>query len=253
MEINIFQAFLIGVIYYMGTNGNPWPTVVGSFIMRQPIVCGTLVGIVLGNPIQGCILGAAIQLPYIALITPGGALPSDPCLAGTLGTALAIVGNLEPTVAIALAIPIGLLGTIINVIHMTVDVWFVHMADKAAEEGNLDRICFLHIFPPQILMFLMSVIAAGLGAYFGGNVIKSIIDLLQGPPIHIMGVIGGMLPALGIAMNMSAMGRKGTIMFFILGFAMSVYFNLGIIAVALFATIIAYFYSMSAQGEKTNG
>ena len=253
MEINIFQAFLIGFIYYMGTNGNPWPTVLGSYIIRQPVVGGTLVGLVLGDPVQGCIIGAAINLPYIAFITAGGALPSDAGLAGTLGTAVALVGKLDPTVAIALAVPIGLLGTIIWVTHMTIDVWFVHMADKAAEESNLDKICFLHIFPPQIIMFLMSVIPVGLGAYFGGDVIKSIIDILQGPPLHIMSVIGGMLPALGIAMNMSAMGRKGTLMFFILGFAMSVYFNLGIISVAIFASIIAYFYSMNAQGEKTNG
>ncbi len=253
MEINVIQACLIGLIYYMGTNGNPWPTVLGSYIIRQPVVGGTLVGLVLGDPVQGCIIGAAINLPYIAFITAGGALPSDPGLAGTLGTAVALISGVDPTVAIALAVPIGLLGTIIWVAHMTIDVWFVHMADKAAEEGKLDRICFLNIFPPQFLMFLISAIPVGLGAYFGGDVIKDIITLLEGLPLHIMSVIGGILPALGIAMNMSAMGRKGTIMFFVLGFAMSVYFKLGIIAVALFAVIISYFYSTMNRGEQSNG
>lgn len=247
MEITVFQAILIGVVYYLGTNGNPWPTVLGSYIIRQPIVGGTLVGLILGDPVQGCIIGAAINLPYIAFITAGGALPSDAGLAGTLGTAVALAGGIEPSVAIAIAVPIGLLGTIIWVAHMTVDVTFVHMADKAAERGELDKICFWHIIPPQIFMFIISVIPVTLGAYFGGDIIKSIIDLLQGTPLHVMSIIGGILPALGIAMNMSAMGRQGTILFFILGFAMSVYFNLGIIAVAIFATIISYFHAMNAK------
>ncbi|SEP44327.1 PTS mannose/fructose/sorbose/N-acetylgalactosamine transporter subunit IIC [Propionispora vibrioides] len=247
MEISIIQAILIGIVYYMGTNGNPWPTVLGSYIIRQPIVGGTLVGLILGDPVQGCIIGAAINLPYIAFITAGGALPSDAGLAGTLGTAVALASGLEPSVAIAIAVPIGLLGTIIWVTHMTVDVTFVHMADKAAEEGNLDKICFLHIIPPQIFMFIICVIPVTLGAYYGGDIIKSIINLLQGTPLHVMSIIGGMLPALGIAMNMSAMGRKGTLLFFILGFAMSVYFNLGIIAVAIFATIISYFHAMNMK------
>ncbi|SHI74987.1 PTS mannose/fructose/sorbose/N-acetylgalactosamine transporter subunit IIC [Propionispora hippei] len=247
MEISIIQAILIGIVYYMGTNGNPWPTVLGSYIIRQPIVGGTLVGLILGDPVQGCIIGAAINLPYIAFITAGGALPSDAGLAGTLGTAVALASGLESSVAIAIAVPIGLLGTIIWVTHMTVDVTFVHMADKAAEEGNLDKICFLHIIPPQIFMFIICVIPVTLGAYYGGDIIKSIINLLQGTPLHVMSIIGGMLPALGIAMNMSAMGRKGTLLFFILGFAMSVYFNLGIIAVAIFATIISYFHAMNMK------
>ena len=71
--------------------------------------------------------------PYIAFISAGGTIPSDPGLAGVLGTAFAIVGNVDPATAITIAIPFGLLGTVVWVLHMTIDVAFVHMADKAAE------------------------------------------------------------------------------------------------------------------------
>lgn len=93
------------------------------------------VGLILGHPIEGVIIGAAIQLPYIAYISAGGTIPSDPGLAGVLGTAFAIVGGMDPATAITIAVPFGLLGTAIWILHMTVDVTFVHLADKAAERG----------------------------------------------------------------------------------------------------------------------
>lgn len=159
MQISFIQAILIGVVYYLGVTGTPWLSLLGSIsFMQKPLVAGTVVGIILGDPVQGVIIGAAIQLPYIAFISAGGTAPVDPGLAGTLGTALAIASGADPKTAVTLAMPIGLLGTVIWVAHMTIDVFFVHMADKAAEEGNLDRINFLHVVPPQIILFLISVI-----------------------------------------------------------------------------------------------
>lgn len=178
MQITIFQAILIGIVYYLGIIGTPWTTVLGSAsLFQKPLVAGTLVGLILGRPAEGVIIGAAIQLPYIAFISAGGTVPVDPGLAGTLGTALAIAGNVDPATAITLAVPLGLLGTIIWVVHMTVDVTFVHMADKAASEGNLKKICFLHVVPPQIFVFIISVIPVMLGAYFGAEYVLSLIHI----------------------------------------------------------------------------
>ena len=152
MSVSLFQAFLMGVVYYLGIIGTPWTTVLGSAsLFQKPLVAGTLVGLILGRPAEGVIIGAAIQLPYIAFISAGGTIPSDPGLAGVLGTAFAIVGNVDPATAITIAIPFGLLGTVVWVLHMTIDVAFVHMADKAAEQGDLKKVCFLHVVPPQIV------------------------------------------------------------------------------------------------------
>ena len=173
MSISVFQAFLIGVIYYLGSIGTPWLTLLGSIsVVYRPLIAGTLVGLVLGDPVQGCIYGAAINLPYIAFISAGGTSPADPGLAGTVGTAWAMVAGVTPSVAITLALPLGLLGTIIWVLHMTIDVTFVHMADKAAQDGDLDKICFYHVVPPQIIMFCLCVIPAFLATYYGSTGVK---------------------------------------------------------------------------------
>ncbi|MGF2141287.1 PTS mannose/fructose/sorbose/N-acetylgalactosamine transporter subunit IIC [Vagococcus fluvialis] len=252
MEISILQAILIGFVYYLGINGTPWITLVGTHGWMRPVWNGMIVGLILGDPVQGTIIGAAINLPYLAFISAGGTVAMDPALAGTLGTALAMAANVDPMVATTLAVPIGLLGTIIWVLHMTVDITFVHMADKAAEEGNIDRINFLHIVPPQIFLILITVVPVALASYFGADAVKGIIDALGGKPLAVLSAIGGILPALGIAMNLRAMNGKGTLVFFFFGFLLTVYSGLPILAVSLFAMVIAYVFTELYLKEGRN-
>ncbi len=251
MSISLFQAFLMGVVYYLGIIGTPWTTVLGSAsLFQKPLVAGTLVGLILGHPTEGVIIGAAIQLPYIAFISAGGTIPSDPGLAGVLGTAFAIVGHVDPATAITIAIPFGLLGTVVWVLHMTIDVAFVHMADKAAEQGDLKKVCFLHVVPPQIVAFAISVIPVMLGAYFGAVYMARLVAMLSNDVLHVLQVIGGVLPALGVAMNLRSISRPNSMAFYMIGFILSVYLGLDTIVIAVLGFIIAWFYT---QLQKENG
>ena len=251
VSISLFQAFLMGVVYYLGIIGTPWTTVLGSAsLFQKPLVAGTLVGLILGHPAEGVIIGAAIQLPYIAFISAGGTIPSDPGLAGVLGTAFAIVGNVDPATAITIAIPFGLLGTVVWVLHMTINVAFVHMADKAAEQGDLKKVCFLHVVPPQIVAFAISVIPVMLGAYFGADYMARLVAMLSNDVLHVLQVIGGVLPALGVAMNLRSISRPNSMAFYMLGFILSVYLGLDTIVIAVLGFIIAWFYT---QLQKENG
>ena len=241
----------MGVVYYLGIIGTPWTTVLGSAsLFQKPLVAGTLVGLILGHPTEGVIIGAAIQLPYIAFISAGGTIPSDPGLAGVLGTAFAIVGHVDPATAITIAIPFGLLGTVVWVLHMTIDVAFVHMADKAAEQGDLKKVCFLHVVPPQIVAFAISVIPVMLGAYFGADYMARLVAMLSNDVLHVLQVIGGVLPALGVAMNLRSISRPNSMAFYMLGFILSVYLGLDTIVIAVLGFIIAWFYT---QLQKENG
>lgn len=243
MKIQLWQAFLIGVVYYLGQMGTPWVSLAGTHTIMRPLVNGFLVGLILGDPVKGTIYGAAIQLPFLAWIGAGGSVPMDTALAGTLGTALGMASGVSPAVAITLAVPISLIGTMIWVLHMTVDITFVHMADQAAAEGKLNRINFLHVWPPQITMFIFSVVPAMLAAFYGAAPVKIIIGSLKGTPLHVLTVIGGLLPALGIAMNLRAMTAKSTLVFFLLGFLIAEYSKMDILPIAIFAGIIAYLYT----------
>lgn len=52
-------------------------TTVGNYTLGRPLVAGLVVGVILGDVQTGIIVGAAIQLVYIALVTPGGTVSAD--------------------------------------------------------------------------------------------------------------------------------------------------------------------------------
>lgn len=243
MQITLIQAILVGVVYYLGFVGTPWFLLLGGIsIIQKPLVAGVLVGIILGDPVQGAVIGAAVQLPFIAYIFAGGAQANDPGLAGTLGVALALAAHLDPSAAVAISVPIALIGTMVNVLRMTLNVGFVHMIDAACEEGNMKKAVFLHIIPPQVLQFVLCVVPVALGCYFGVDAVTNIINLLQGRPLFTLEVIGGILPALGIAMNLRTLDRPGTLIWFIFGFILTAYLGLGAMPIAIIGFVVAFFY-----------
>jgi PTS system mannose-specific IIC component len=111
ITVSPLQAVLIGLGYYLSQG--PWLFGMGFFTLYRPLVAGLVVGLILGDPGKGTLIGAAINLIYLGFISAGGSIPGDPALAGWVGTTLALAGNLEYGAALALAVPIGLLGTVI--------------------------------------------------------------------------------------------------------------------------------------------
>lgn len=221
--------------------------------MYRPLVAGTLVGFVLGNPVQGAIIGATINLIYLGFISAGGALPGDPALAGYVGTALALASGIDVNAALALAVPIGLLGTVIWFVRMTGGAIFVHWADRYAEDGNINGVVFCNVVPPQILLFVISFFPVYFAVLYGPAAVKGFIDLLGQGVLKALMVVGGMLPALGIAMNLMGISRPGTIAYFLLGFFLVVYLKLDIVAVGAFAAVLAFLMiQATAKGGVQN-
>ena len=142
--MSILQAVLLGIIYYLG-NSSIIAGPVGYYSVYRPLVSGCLTGMFLGDPAQGTMIGATINLMYVGFISAGGALPGDMCLAGILGAALGITGGLDTEAALAIAVPIGLIGTLLWFGRLTLDSVFAHMADHLAEKGweGLDSFCIV--------------------------------------------------------------------------------------------------------------
>jgi len=208
-------------------------------------LAGFVTGIILGDPVQGAIIGAGINMIYLGFISAGGAQMGDPAFAGYVGTALAIASKLDVSTAMAIAVPLGTVATVLWIGKMTVNSFFAHWADREVQKGNVDRVAFINIVPPQILLFAMSFIPALLVVYFGPNAIDGMLEVMNDNVLHVFNVIGAMLPALGIAMNLKLIGNKFTMPFFILGILMAVYFKVDIIVIigvilALTITSIKY-------------
>ena len=244
MDITIIQAILIGFVYYLTNNGTPWLTGLGSISLRQPIVSGTVVGLILGQPVQGCIIGATINTLYLGFINAGGTLPTDPGVGGVVGTALALSSGASPEVAMPIAVPVGLMGSMVWNFRQTINSYFVHKMDKYAETADIDKMVFWQTWPTQIFAMAVTVIPCALLVYFGAEQAKGIIDSLAGTPLHILNVIGGVLPAIGIAMILRMLNtRSGILVLFVFGFFLRTYSGLSMLAVAIFAVVFGYFYS----------
>ncbi|MCL4424955.1 MAG: PTS sugar transporter subunit IIC [Firmicutes bacterium] len=251
MQISVFQAFLVALFYYFAQS--PWFIGLGYWILYRPLIAGTVVGVILGDPAKGAIIGATINLLYLGFISAGGSLPGDPALAGYLGTALAIGSGIDVNAALALAVPIGLLGTVIWFGRMTLDSVFVHWADRYAEDGNLSGVAFANVVPPQILLFVISFFPVFVAALYGPPAVKAVLDFLGASVLHMLIVIGGMMPAVGIALNLRAIARPQMMPFFFLGFFLAVYFKLDVIAVGAFALVMAFLVMQSSKEVLGNG
>ncbi|WP_233242535.1 PTS mannose/fructose/sorbose/N-acetylgalactosamine transporter subunit IIC [Sporanaerobacter acetigenes] len=246
MKISVLQAILIGLIYYLGTS--TWLFGVGFYTVYRPLVNGFLVGLVLGDPVQGTIIGATVNLMYLGFISAGASLPGDPCLAGTLGTAIAIASGIEAEAALALAVPVGMLGTIIWFAKMTVNAFFIHKSDKYAEEGNVKGVAFMDVVPSQLFLFIVSFFPVFFAALYGPTAIKSLLDFLGQNVLHCLIVIGGMMPALGIAMNLKSIFKGDNKAYYFLGFLLTVYLKLDIVAIGLFGAVFAYIHMRLKKG-----
>ncbi|MDD4296970.1 MAG: PTS sugar transporter subunit IIC [Ruminiclostridium sp.] len=246
--MSVFQAILIGLCYYLANS--PWPFGgLGNYaILYRPMVSGFVVGLILGDPVTGTIIGATINLMYIGFISAGGSMPSDMSLAGILGTALAITGGIPTEAALAVAVPLGLLGSIVWVGRMTLDTAFVPLAEKYADEGKPEKVWIVNILLPQLLLFAMTFIPCFLAAYFGGQYIQGAIDALGGNVLRILAVIGGMLPAVGIGMTLLSIFKGEARIFFFLGFLLAAYFGVPILPLSLLSLCITIVY-MQLKGK----
>ena len=91
MVINAFQAALLGLFACLASMPGLGGTSIGNYTLGRPLVAGLVVGIILGDITDGILVGMAIQVVYIALVTPGGTVSADVRAACYIGIPLAII------------------------------------------------------------------------------------------------------------------------------------------------------------------
>ena len=103
---------------------------------HRPLIACTLVGLVLGDITTGIILGGTLELMALGWMNVGAAMAPDAALASVVATILVIVGHQDITAGIALAVPLAAAGQVLTIFVRTITVFFQHLADKFAEDGN---------------------------------------------------------------------------------------------------------------------
>lgn len=241
-----FPALLTGIFCYLGAIESPWlfGMLGGFYIVGRPLVAGLLVGLAFGDVKNGILCGLAVQAVFIANLSTGGATNSEITYAAYGGIGLAMATTKNPAIAVTLAIFIGqTFGLIFYNGRMALYSFWNTRAEKAAHNNDDRQIVLNHLVYPQITTFLLRAVPVFLAIFYGKGLVNWLINSIPAIVTHIIQVLGGVLPALGIAMLMSiVIKNKAHFIFFFAGFVLLAFAKLSMIAIVFIAALVAYLY-----------
>ena len=84
----------------------------GQHMIDRPIIIGPVVGLIMGDPVTGLVVGGQLELVWMGLAGIGTTTPPDVVTGSALGTALAIQTGASYETTLALAIPISPVGPV---------------------------------------------------------------------------------------------------------------------------------------------
>jgi len=234
----IFKAFLVALVAFYGRVEQGW---LGQQMIARPIWLCTLVGLLLGNLQQGIIIGGTLELIWAGVVQVG-ATPTEVVTGSTVACGLAIINNLSVAEAVTIAIPVGLLATILNELNGTlVMMTWSPMANAAVEECNTKKIWWCGIageLTRASLLALATFIAVSAGSVAVNSVIGAIPEKIR------LGLSNAskLLPAIGIAVLMQFSFDMKYVGFFVLGFMLPTFLGFNSVACAMAGVVAALIY-----------
>lgn len=215
-DVNIVQIILVFLVTFIAAIDQ------FSFLesLYQPIVMGPVIGAILGDVTTGLIVGGTYQLMTIGNMPVGGAQPPNAVIGGIMATILAITLKLEPTVAVATAVPFSLLGQYGVTLIFSLMSPMMAYADKAAQEASPRKIVRLNYLAMGILGLIFGTIITLFfvgGSAFGQTVVDAIPEWLMGG----LSAAGGMMRYVGFAILLKVMVSREMWGFYFMGFALA--------------------------------
>ncbi|RRD93456.1 PTS N-acetylgalactosamine transporter subunit IIC [Clostridiales bacterium COT073_COT-073] len=250
MSITLLQAFLLSLWAFL----SGCDRMVEAFFWFRPIIVSTVVGIILGDPVNGAIVGGLTELAFAGLTPAGGAVPPDPVVAGLMGAVFACTGKISPTAAVGLALPFSILMQYIIVLMYMAYTFWMRPFDRKVEACDVKGIVRINIWG-TLIAGVAYFIFAFLATYVIQDVIQKAIDRIPAWLMNGFEVAGGVMPALGFAMLLTVMYKTRYLPFLIVGFLAATYLNFtNILPVALIGCSIAmynYFFGRKETGDNT--
>lgn len=243
-------AFLSGILNWLGNSGLGYGL---TSAFGSPIMTGLIFGAIYGDIPTGLIIGASIQLIYLGMIAPGNNVPADSVLAGVVAIPVALELGLAPEAAVTVAVPVAVLGVLLNQLRRTIMTVWIHQADRYAEEGDDRKLWIAAFWKPNLTNFVVRFFPAFFIGLYGVKAIEFLLNKLPSFIVDGFAVAGGILPALGFAIVIMIIGKKRLMPYFFIGYFLVAYLKIDVMAAAIFSTCIAIIsYYASAKKEELN-
>ena len=250
--MSIIQALLLGLFGWISSIYSPvlMGGLGGWYTLGRPLVSGLVIGIIMGDVSTGIILGGAIQMLYIGLVTPGGAMPADVNFASWIGIPLAMAAGAGKEYALALAVPLSTLGLMAVYGLCAINLFFVHKQDAYIENGELDKAARIPIVG-QITNIVLRFVPIFVINYFCAGLFTQLVELMTVQVTDVLQIFSNMLPLVGFMLLMSTLVKKDMdLIYFVLGFVMVAVGRLGMIPIVIVALAIAYIKYQVAEGKE---
>lgn len=254
MTISWFQAALLGLFASLASMPGMGGTSIGNYTLGRPLVGGLISGLIMGDLKTGIMVGVALQVLYIALVTPGGTVSADVRAISYIGIPLAILfvnskGITAEAEIAAAAAPIGAavgtIGTVLFYGTATMNLLWQHIGWKAVEKGEFKQLYAVDWVYPWISHFIFSFLPTMIITKFGPNMVDLMKEHLpmDGFIMKSLFTVGALLPCVGIAILLKQIVTKATdfIPFFV-GFTLAKSVGLNLVASAVVSLIFAVIY-----------
>ena len=252
MSISVWQAALLGIFACLASMPGMGGSVIGNYTLGRPLVGGLVTGIILGDVQTGIIAGAAAQMVYIALVTPGGTVSADVRAVSYIGIPLAMVALSSyglgadtaegSALATSFGTMVGTLGTVLFYGTATINLVWQHMGWKAVENRQYHKLYLIDMGLPWISHLICSFIPTVIMCKLGANVVEMIKEVLPMDGIAMMTLftVGSLLPCVGIAILLKQIVKKVTdFVPFLFGFVLAASMGINLVSATVVAAMFA--------------
>ena len=207
---------------------------------------------ILGDIQTGILVGAAMQIVYIALVTPGGTVSADVRAVSYIGIPLAMVAlksyglaalSVEgAALATSFGTMVGTLGTVLFYGTATANLAWQHIGWKAVEKGEFRKLYAVNMGLPWISHFFFSFIPTLIMCKLGADVVELIKETLpmDGLAMKTLFTVGSLLPCVGIAILLKQIVTKAVDFIpFFFGFTLAASLGINLVSATVVAAMFA--------------
>lgn len=252
MEISWLQAILLGLFACLSSMPGMGGSSIGNYTLGRPLIGGLVCGLILGDLNTGILVGCAMQVVYIALVTPGGTVSADVRAVSYIGIPLAMVAlssyglNAASTEGAALATSfgtmVGTLGTVLFYGTATINLVWQHLGWKAVEKRQYRKLYLIDMGLPWVSHFVCSFIPTVIMCKLGADVVEMIKTALpmDGIAMKTLFTVGSLLPCVGIAILLKQIVKKtADFVPFLFGFVLAASIGINLVSATVVAAMFA--------------